>query len=376
MKTNCPAKCLNLETIPVVGRDSALRCPRAERSGGRKAGQDARPGCSFPSPDAALGDGGRRSAPSLQGTVSKFIPAASNSLAAPRPRTNRASCAFTLVELLVLLATLAILAVLVLPALANSKPGRDKAYQCLNNMRQLATAFTLYANDNHDQMVINMDLYRFPPGPGGTGANWCQGIENWTTSSGNTNIINLTLDNYALLAPYTVHRYQIYHCPEDHYVSPVQAALRWAYRPRSVSMSAALGSVPPNASNGGRAPEFPWAVRILKQKLSDIINTKPSNVWVFLDEAPDSINDSMFYNNPDATGALTGTANGGNWIDWPASWHDGGCTFSFVDGHVELHQWVDANTRRTTPPAYTSGVTGSKSATKDVAWMSAHTPVP
>ena len=82
------------------------------------------------------------------------------------------------------------------------------------------------------------------------------------------------------------------------------------------------------------------------------------------------------YNNPDATGALTGTANGGNWIDFPASWHDGGGTFSFADGHAELHKWVDLNTLRTTPPAYTSGVSGGKSASEDMAWMSAHTPLP
>jgi hypothetical protein len=39
------------------GRDSALRCPRPERSGGRNACQNARLGPPFPAPDAALGDG-------------------------------------------------------------------------------------------------------------------------------------------------------------------------------------------------------------------------------------------------------------------------------------------------------------------------------
>lgn len=297
-------------------------------------------------------------------------------LVAPGSKPDRGDLAFTLVELLVVLATLEILAVLLLPALAGTQPARSKAFQCLNNMRQLATAFTLYAEDYQDRMVMNLDLFGALPGPGGAGANWCQGIENWNSSTGNTNTLNLTSDSYALLSTYTGHRYQIYHCPADGYVSPVQVAQGWSYRVRSVSMSAALGGVSPYAPSGGRAPEFPWAVMILKQKTSAIINPKPSDVWVFLDEAPDSINDPMFYINPDTTGALTGTANGGNWIDWPASWHDGGCTFSFVDGHVELHQWVDTNTRRTTPPAYTSGVTGSHSATNDVAWMSAHTPVP
>jgi prepilin-type processing-associated H-X9-DG protein len=271
--------------------------------------------------------------------------------------------AFTLVELLVVVATVGILTLLLLPALAGTQPGSTKAFQCLNNMRQLAVGWTLYAEDNHDRLVVNSDAYRAPA------INWCQGIEDWTTAKVNTNINNLIQDNAALLAPYSGHRYQIYHCPADVYVSPAQAAVGWQNRIRSVSMSAALGG-------GSRAPQFTWNLKIQKIKMTDLRNPGPGSDYVFLDEAPDSINDAMFYNNPDATGALTGTANGGNWIDWPASWHDGGGTFSFADGHAELHKWADANTRRTTPPSFTSGVSGNKGAPDDVAWMSAHTPLP
>ena len=52
---------------------------------------------------------------------------------------DRSHCGFTLTELLVVLFTLAILTVMLLPALAGTQP-RSKAYQCLNNMRQLALA--------------------------------------------------------------------------------------------------------------------------------------------------------------------------------------------------------------------------------------------
>jgi hypothetical protein len=56
---------------------------------------------------------------------------------------------FTLTELLVVLATMAVLTIMLLPALAATQP-RSKAYQCLNNMRQLALAWTLHAGENGD----------------------------------------------------------------------------------------------------------------------------------------------------------------------------------------------------------------------------------
>src|SRR5208283_2472339 len=116
-------------------------------------------------------------------------------------------------------------------------------------------------------------------------------------------------------APYSAHQYKIYHCPGDVYVSKPQAAVGWSYRCRSVSMDEALGF-------GTRATEFnPWDLNIQKMKLTDLHNPGPADVWVFLDEAPDSINDAMMYVNPYNTATGNNPANGGNWVDWPGSMH-------------------------------------------------------
>ena len=54
---------------------------------------------------------------------------------------------FTLIELLVVIAIIAILAAILLPVFAAVKR-RAQTMRCLSNLRQLATGFFMYCNDN------------------------------------------------------------------------------------------------------------------------------------------------------------------------------------------------------------------------------------
>jgi len=69
-------------------------------------------------------------------------------------RTWHEKIRITLIELLVVIAIIAILAALLLPALSKSK-AKAQGIGCVNNLKQLTTAWFLYADDETDRFVNN-----------------------------------------------------------------------------------------------------------------------------------------------------------------------------------------------------------------------------
>jgi len=82
-------------------------------------------------------------------------------------------------------------------------------------------------------------------------------------------------------------------------------------------------------------------------KTTEMVNPRPSGIFVLTDEREDSINNCIF--GVDMTGYNPATPNNPRavLIDWPGCYHNGAGTFQFADGHVENHKWRDP---RTTSP--------------------------
>jgi prepilin-type N-terminal cleavage/methylation domain-containing protein/prepilin-type processing-associated H-X9-DG protein len=69
---------------------------------------------------------------------------------------------FTLIELLVVVAIIAILAAMLLPALAGARR-RAASAACMNNLRQIFSAATMYAGDNDERLARGCAVGNNPP---------------------------------------------------------------------------------------------------------------------------------------------------------------------------------------------------------------------
>lgn len=245
--------------------------------------------------------------------------------------------AFTLVELLIIIATITILFSFLLPAMAKSRV-KSTGAGCLNNLRQMMVGWSAYKDDNNDTLLPNAPL-----GPPNFNTTWCGGLgQNWTSAPANTNrayYLN------SLLAPYIANRIELYRCPAD--VIPSENGQRL----RSYSMNGQMGVM-----QGGPFNYNPgWRVYT---KGSDLTRPVPKDAFIFADESMSSMND----------GYLQIRLTLPQFPDLPANYHEGGGTFSFADGHVELRRWTPGYALISIPYKY--GMTGNAvpTSTTDPDW--------
>ncbi len=261
-----------------------------------------------------------------------------------------------------------------LPALASSK-AKAQGIQCMNNSRQLSLAWRMYAEDNHDSLILSSD----------------DGVGTATYSKADT-IPKHEMNNYAWTwsklnfdngtstpnAPYNwdinadmtlrpLWQYNqnqnIYRCPGDR-SSVLDNNGIGVPRVRSYAMNLFLGGFGGESAANGVGVRAWGANYPVYLKLSDLnsLTASPgaSKTFVFIDERSDCINWGNFETDmlgyPSPGGSAVPSSYEWN-EDLPASYHHNACGISFADGHSEIHRWKDP---RTMPPLVMGTLTGGK----------------
>jgi hypothetical protein len=289
--------------------------------------------------------------------------------------------AFTIVELLVIAAVLALVVCLFATARAASRPNFQGAL-CLNSMRQLMAAFTMYTHDNSDLFPPNPDSAFTTPGcswVSGFVSGWMPAGSSGEADAGNPDLLKDGTRN--LLAAYTGTNISLFRCPFDPRIAPYTGSdtnLTGQKFPvvRSISMNQGVGTkgLCFGGANANAAVDGPWLDGAHSHtannpyatfgKWSDFQTVRPSEIWVVVDDDPWTINDA----------SMAVIAASPDTVDYINVFNNNSTAFGFADSHAEIHQWKSSLWVHNGPPSRATFDAGAASGLghQDWFWWASH----
>jgi len=188
----------------------------------------------------------------------------------------------------------------------------------MNNTKQITLAWIMWSGDNNEVLLDSRSWMA------GDVSN--PGSEDFVDAKGAIVGNNLPAGP---LNPYLGGNVKVYKCPGDQAVSTLRPKYVGTPVCRSVAMNSWIGT-------GWDSGYFVFS------KSGDLKRPGPSNSFVILDESRNSINDGYFAVPMDTydPNNLPGKA----FVDVPATYHAKAGSFSFADGHSEIHKWRDDRT--------------------------------
>jgi prepilin-type processing-associated H-X9-DG protein len=248
---------------------------------------------------------------------------------------------------------------MLLPSLAKAKTKAQGIF-CMNNTKQLALAWILYADDNDGTVPDNVTSATRP--------GWVMGSLNFDPANEANTDSDIMMAGQ--LGPYA-RTPAIYKCPADRSMVTSSRGRDRGSKPRvrSVSMNCYIGANPDRDTLGALFGDNPNYRKFFKiGHFND-----PAMLWVFLDEREESINDGWF------AVSMNGYPNDpGQMVirDYPASYHNGSGGLSFADGHSEVHKWVDPRTKPKLQPGKPLPLGIASPDNRDMRWMQERTSRP